>query len=400
MLLICEIIFWVCVALALHTYFGYPMILRSLVWLRTNGKRRIPQATSATTRELPTVTILISAYNEETCIEQRVRNLAQQTIADLPSYQVLIGSDGSSDSTADILTSLSKEYTWLTVHCVSENRGKALMTNDLLDKATGEIILFTDADVLFEPNCVELLLRRFVNEKVGGVEARIIIESPTINADYVLSETAYYDYDTRIRTAQDIFGVVTGMKGQCYALRRKLVEPIPVNDKGAGVTDDLFHSLLALEQGYMMHFEQTAIARTPSAPTLVGEFNRKVRFSATTFATLKHFPRVVFSTKPMLLYSFWSHRIMKWFFPFIMILAFITNSVLLIEGARLYAALFALQVLFYLLAIVGWYLTNRRGIHNRVFTYPTYFVVANIALLVGFIRFLIGNNFTRWEPQR
>jgi cellulose synthase/poly-beta-1,6-N-acetylglucosamine synthase-like glycosyltransferase len=400
MLLICEIIFWVCVALALHTYLGYPLILRGLVWIKTNLKRTSSQTSRTLQGELPSVTVLISAYNEQSCIEQRLRNLAEQTIANSPSYQVLIGSDGSTDATAEILTSLSKEYSWLTVHCVAENRGKALMTNDLLDKAVGDIILFTDADVLFEPDCIELLLKRFAHDKVGGVEARIIIESPTINADYAQSETAYYDYDTRIRTAQDIFGVVTGMKGQCYALRRKLVEPIPVNEKGAGVTDDLFHSLLALEQGYMMHFEQLAIARTPSAPSLAGEFRRKVRFSATTFATLKYFPKVVFSTKPMLLYSFWSHRIMKWYFPFVMILAFITNVALITDGTILYGITLALQVLFYVLALVGWSSSGQQGIHNRVFTYPTYFVVANIALLVGFMRFLSGNNFTRWEPQR
>lgn len=398
MFLICEIIFWVCAALALHTYFGYPMILRGLVWMRTNGKRDTTPTLAR--EELPSVTVLISAYNEEACIEQRVRNLAEQTIANLPTYQVLIGSDGSTDATADILTTLSEEYPWLTVHCFSENRGKALMTNDLLSKAKGEIILFTDADVLFESDCIELLLKRFIHTKIGGVEARVIIESPTNKADYAQSETAYYDYDTNLRALQDTFGVVTGMKGQCYALRRKLVKPIPVNDKGTGVTDDLFHSLLALEQGYMMHFEKSAIARTPSAPSLAGEFRRKVRFSATTFATLKYFPKVVFSTKPMLLYSFWSHRIMKWFFPFIMIVTLVTNTVLATSGITLYVALYVLQILFYLLALMGWYFSGRINTHSRIFSYPMYFVTANVALLVGFVRYISGNNSTRWEPQR
>jgi len=375
------------VAIALHTYFLFPQIIKVIASIigRPNPKH---------STNYPIVTIIISAFNEDKVINERIENLAALDY-NKELLQVLIGSDGSTDGTNEILRSYSERYSWLEPVIFTENRGKAEVCNVLVTQSKGSILVFGDADHFYEPDAVKNIVQYFSDIKVGGVGGIINMRNAVSKTAIGVEEQSYYAYDTPIKIAEGDCGCMIGAHGGFFAVRKSLYEPIPVH---LGVTDDFFISILPLWRGYKVVAARDAISLTFSAPSIKDEFRRKVRFSATSYATLRYFWKLLFDKRIILSYCFWSHRVSKWFFPFIMILSFVTNLILITNNV-IYQIGFYLQCSIYILALIGYILSNF-GVKFRVFSFPFYFVVSNAALFIGFIRFLRKSNVTRWKPLR
>lgn len=367
----------------LSSFLVYPIILKLLTALF--GKVRFSDEYKTT------VSVLISAYNEEKVIRQRVENLATQNY-DFSKVEVLIGSDNSSDKTDEILEELSQKYSWLKTFPYEQRSGKAGVLNKLINEAKNEIIIFTDANTDFDINVFSNLVKYFDDENIGGVCGKLILKSENSDEN---EESRYWSYETIIKKSEGDLGISIAANGGIFAIRKELYTEIPT-DKA--VTDDLFISLKVLSQGFKFAYSHDAIAYENTANSISEEMDRKIRFSATNFQTLLACKELLFNKNILLSYAFWSHKVIRWFLPLFMILIFISNY-FLIPSSEIFRLFFFLQIFFYLAAFAGFILAETRT-RLLIFTLPYYFYLSNYALVKGFVKFLKGQNSVIWESTK
>ncbi|MCU7513021.1 MAG: glycosyltransferase family 2 protein [Ignavibacteria bacterium] len=381
--LIVVILFIFLIFISVHSYILYPVIINIIA--RLKGKN--PEENSY----YPEVSILCSAYNEEKVIENRIKNILSLDY-DLSKIEMLIGSDCSSDRTNEMLLELQKKHPWLKVHVFSERRGKAAVINDLVKLARHEILVFTDANTEFDRNSLKLLLEDFSAPEIGGVSGRLILLEPEANRSESVEEKKYWEYETLIKRAEGRCGILIGANGGIFAIRKKLFREIPTKK---AVTDDFFISLSVLEKDYRFIYRYDAFAFEEVGRSVSLEVKRKIRFASTNFQTMFFFRKLLFNKNILVSYAFWSHKITRWFLPFILIITFLLNILILGNGGFFVAA-FAAQLLFYAAALFG-YILSLFKIRMTAFSLPYFFVVANMALLLGFFRFMSGKHSIIWQ---
>ena len=312
-----EILFWFFIFLPIHSYIFYPL----MIWFISlfYKKNELPSKF-----DLPFVSIIISAYNEEKVILSRIENIEIQNY-DFNRLELIIGSDCSSDNTNEILYSLSEKYSWLSVYTFDERRGKAAVLNDLVKKAKGSIIIFSDANTEFERDAVNNLVKEFTSPIIGGVSGKLELIEPLTYFEKSSQEKKYWEYEVLVKKMEGKIGILIGANGGIFAIRKELFEPIPINN---AVTDDLFITLSVLKRKYKFLYTFNAKAKENTANDLKTEFKRKIRFAATNFQTLAFFRDLLFNKNLILSFSLWSHKVIRWITPFILILILLINLVL------------------------------------------------------------------------
>ena len=305
-----ELIFWLSVFLLFHSYLIYPVTIKIISSFFYKKKYENEAAF--------TISILISAFNEEKVIKERIINIANLNY-NFTQIEVLVGSDCSTDKTNQILTELKGLYPWLSVYLFSQRRGKVSVLNDLAKEAKNEIILFTDANSVFDKDSLKLIVPHFGNKAIGGVSGRLKLIEKEGDSKSKTEEKKYWEYETILKKSEGECGVLIGANGGIFAIRKNLFKEIPLRNP---VTDDLFISLAVLQQGFQFVYEFNSIAYEDVAPKIVDEFKRKIRFSATNFYTLLYFKDLLLSKNILLSYSLWSHKIIRWFTPILLIFNF------------------------------------------------------------------------------
>jgi len=332
------------------------------------------------------VSIIISAHNEESVIGRRIENLFA---LDYPPHRldILIGSDGSTDRTGEIIRAY--RATRLVLHEFSSQRGKSNVLNDLVARARGEYVVFTDANTFFDPQAIKELIRGFrlfpaTCAVVGGLEFREA--EGTLNPDSV-----YWRYETALKKLESHFGTVLGANGAIYAIERARFRPLPA---GTIVDDFLIPMLMRLEGGGSVVFRPSARAWETVPKTIQDEFRRRVRIGAGDAHALRHSWRLLLPGKGMLALSYWSHKVLRWLGPWLLIIIFISN--LLLVDLRWAHALLWAQVSVY---TVGFAAPLVRAVPflGRAAYGTWYFMVLNAALLIGTIKFLAGRATPMWE---
>lgn len=366
----------------IHSYVLYPIIIKV-----------IPQKNEDAigNSHKSTVSIVLSAYNEETVIRRRIENLAEQNF-DFSSLEVLIGSDNSSDKTNELLEELRYKYSWLKVFIFDKRRGKAAVLNDLVEKSKNEILVFTDANSMFDKNALIELIKYFQNNFIGGICGKLILQNPNVNKSENVEEKRYWEYETQIKEDEGRNGILIGANGGIYAIREKLFTKIPTD---RAVTDDLYITLSILSQGYMFKYNGKALAYEDVASSIVSEYKRKIRFSATNFQTLFYFKNLLFNTNILLSFALWSHKIIRWFTSVLLVLLLLTNILLFSEG-QYFKLLLYFQVGFYSSAFCG-FLLRKTKIKFKVFTITFYFLMTNVAMFIGLIKFVFKRHTAYWQ---
>lgn len=377
-------IFWLTILLLVHAYILYPVSL----WTFTQFNRK-PQAVKL--NSYPSISILISAYNEEKVIAERIDNIRNLDY-DFNKLELIIGSDCSSDKTNEILTEKSKEHSWLRTQIFITRRGKASVLNKLVQLAKNEILVFTDANTNFEKDALLKLVSKFSDAKIGGVCGRLDLEEPIANFDRTNREKLYWKYETYLKNLEGDVGILIAANGGIYAIRKNLFIKFP--DKEA-ITDDLYQTFAVLNQDYNFLYASDAIASEEVSKEIMMEFRRKVRFAATNFQTLKFFKRLLFQKKLLISYALWSHKIIRWFVPVILILLLVAN-LLLMNYNQLYYIIFIVQASFYISAIIG-YILNLLKINIPFFSLIYYYVLTNLALFIGLFKFLSKKHTFVWD---
>ncbi len=379
-------IFYILLFIPVNSFILYPFVIFII--------SKFVKAVNYNKDNLPKVSLLIAAYNEEKVIEERLKNIASLDY-DFSKIEVHIGSDYSSDRTNEILLKKQNEYHWLKIHLFKERRGKASVLNDLIKLANYDIVVFSDANTEFKKDALKNLVYQFQEEKIGGVCGKLILTEDEVEKTESVEERKYWLYETVIKESESNLGLLFAANGGIFAIRKKLFEQIPIKK---AVTDDLFISLSVIGKGYKFVYAKDACAVESVGKDVTTEFKRKVRFSATNFQTMTLCFRSIIRQGLLISYAFFSHKISRWFLPFNLILLYLF-SVLLFGKSIIINNLFYLQSLFYLLALLG-YIGTKIRVKFFLFSLPYFFVIANIAVIKGFFKFLNKKHSVIWESTK
>lgn len=374
------ILFWFFAGIVVYAYAGYPVF----VWLaaRVFGRREAPPIVADD--ELPRLTLLIAAHNEGAVIEERLRNGLE---LDYPAdkLEIVVASDGSSDDTADVVRGFAHRGVRLLDYPF--NRGKSATLNAAWHEVSGDVVMLSDANTWFDPRAARLLARWFALPGVGAVCGRLeLIDAATgRNVDGL-----YWRYETFIKRCEGRLGSLLGANGAIYAVRRDRFVPVPPQT----IIDDLVIPLLArMTHGCRLVYEPQAHAREETPFRLSDEFGRRARIGAGGFQCLALLWPLLNPRQGWLAFSFFSHKLLRWVTPFCL-LGMLAASV----GAAAQPfsrVLLAAQAAFYVLAVVGALLPGRRPA-MRLLRLTTLFSYMNLALLVGFWRWVRGRQRGAW----
>ncbi|HET9948912.1 MAG TPA: glycosyltransferase family 2 protein [Longimicrobiales bacterium] len=379
-----ELLFWSVIGLALYVYLGYPLV----AWVagRVLGRevRRAPIQ--------PRVSVVIAAYDEEDGIEARVRNVLA---SDYPPGQleVVIASDGSSDATVERARAVADER----VRVLDlPRRGKAAALAEGARHATGEILVFSDANTEFHERALAELVAPFADEEVGGVAARTeyVLDERTDSAGR--GEDLYWRYDTWLKAAETRTGSVVSAHGGMYAIRRELFRPV----EDPSVTDDFAISTAVVDQGKRLVFEPRAVAYERTMPEGGLEFRRRVRLMTRGLRSVLLRRRLLDPRR----HGFYavalaSRKVLRRLVPLGLPVLLVT-SLALAPTSRLYAAVAAAQLAALFLAALGW-AARRTALGRSPALYaPLYFVLANAAAVLALWNVARGERIEHWTPQR
>jgi len=374
-----QVVFWSCLALGLYPYAGYPLVVALLARLRPRPVARSPIT--------PTVTVVISAYNEARHIEATVANkLAQDYPAD--RLDVMVVSDGSTDGTDDLLRAMAAREPRLTWFRQEPRRGKTAALNSLVERARGEIIVFSDANSMYRPDTVRQLVSVFADPEVGYVSGRMIYVSPdgSVVGDGC---SAYMRYENWLRARETLVGSIVGVDGGVDAVRRQLYRPM-----GDDQLPDFVLPLDVVDQGYRVVFEPTAELCEDALGQASAEFRMRVRVALRALWALRSRAHLLNPfRRPLFAWQLWSHKLLR-YLSFAPLGAACVINLLLAGQARLYSALLAAQGLFWIAAWGG-----SRGSRFAPARLAYYFVLVNAASAVAFVRFMRGEKQVLWQPR-
>lgn len=383
-----AVLFWLAVGCILHTYVLYPLVLVVLdaagqalgTWRYMSGnERRRPPAQLG----LPSVSVLIAAYNEASCIGQRIENLLAQ---DYPAdkLEILVGSDASSDETDAIVQRYAARGVRLSR---GERCGKAGVLTRLLSMAKGDVLVMTDANTDFERDAIRRLVQPLREEEVGLVCGRLSLHSP---AGAPVAEGAYWKLESLLKLYESRRGCVMGANGGIYAVRKELFAPLPPGT----VVDDFVAALRVLEAGFEVRYAPDAVAHEEAAPDHSGEYRRRVRIAAGCFRALSQHRDLMAPRHGFTAFALWSHKILRWFVPHAMVVALVANF-FLAPGSHFYALLLLGQCTAYALAALSLLGLSPRRLHSLA-DGAAHFVEMNAALLVGFVKYSRGTQGQTW----
>ena len=378
-----EALFWIAVALIVWTYAGYPAAL----WLAARIWPR-PNATASIT---PSVSVIVAAHDEADCIRQRIDNLLA---LDYPAdrLEILVGSDGSSDGTADVAAACGSPN--VRVFDYPRRRGKAAVLNDLVAQARGDVLVFADARQRFSHQAVRAMVAHFADPTVGAVGGEVVFVDTRANGSEVVHGVGtYWRYEKAIRRFEARLDSTIGVSGAIYALRSALFVPIP-DDL---ILDDVLIPMQAVALGYRVVHEPDAHAYDRTAPTAAAEFSRKVRTLAGNFQLFATQPWLLMPWRNRVWFQTMSHKLCRLLGPVALALAFVTSAAL--ASKPLYAVALGVQLALYAGALVGLRLRGRPDrpkVPNLLYT----FCLLNWATVVGFTRWLGGTQTVMWQPNK
>jgi cellulose synthase/poly-beta-1,6-N-acetylglucosamine synthase-like glycosyltransferase len=388
MKLAASVILWVSIFLIVYTYLLYPIVLfliysvvqamRDMKYLVVRRDRRV----QTDVRRLPAVSLVIAAHNEELHLPATIENLLR---LDYPRelLEIVIVSDGSDDHTNEILLGAPPDRIRAVI--LSQRGGKANALNAGVEQASHEILVFGDASTLFDRDAMQNLVRHFQDPKVG-VACGFLKFKATVESQQ--TEGVYWKYETILRLMEARLGATMTASGAIYALRKASFQKLS-NDV---VIEDFVIPMRVRKMGYSVVFDPEAVGIEYAAPSVKGEFTRRVRLALGSFRALSELIIVPLDAPARL--AFFSHKLLRWMVPFLLIFALTANAVL--AGVPGYRALLIAQMTLYVWAAAGFLFHERmRKIRFGLLGY--FWLAMNLAFLVGFWRFIAGRQGSAWQ---
>lgn len=378
-----DFLFYASLALIAYAYVGFPL----LVLLRAAVIRRPWKQEPQT----PSVSFIICCHNEERGIRDKILNLLE---LDYPreQLQVLIASDGSTDATEEIVA----EYEEDTIHLLRLPRtGKAGALNAAVAQATGEILVFSDANSLFARDAVRNLVRHFADPQIGCVAGNQCYQKQQRKGATDAGERGYWDFDRVMKLLQSRAGSAISATGAIYAMRRCLFMPVP-----EGVTDDFVISTRVIAQGSRLVFDEEAKCFEPVASGVKSEFRRKTRI-ITRGLTAVLVMRELLNPFRFGFYAvdFFSHKVLRRLVAIPLVVLAITSPLLWNQGL-IFQVFTAGQAICYGAALLGWVVSRFSARVPKPLSVPLFFCMVNLAVLIAVKNLLTGKRITVWNPHR
>ncbi|MBW7907890.1 MAG: glycosyltransferase [Kiritimatiellae bacterium] len=373
-----EALFWISLAGLFYIYVGYPALVLLRARLFPKPVQKAPHRAS--------VSVLISVYGEVAPLEAKLRSLFAAAGAE-QIREVLVGGDGPQPGLRDGVARIGDAR--VRVVEFPERRGKPSVLNDLMRECSGEIVVLTDARQTISGGALVALLENFSDPTVGVVSGELIFVSEPGATSAARGIGAYWRYEKLIRRSESAFGSVPGATGALYAIRRELLEAIPPET----LLDDVAIPMRAIQRGYRCVFESRAeVYDTPSSDARK-ESLRKRRTIAGNAQLVRQWPWILNPARNPAWFAFLSHKLARLLSPFLLILAWIANLLLLEQP--LYWVLGAGQLLLVLMGVCGWLLGL---IHMRAgpLGIPMMFLALNLSTLLALWDAATGRFNVRW----
>lgn len=377
-----ELMFFACTGLIVYVYALYPLA----IWICARLWGRSPATLAAGHAELPAMTLLIAAHNEQSVIGARLENALS---LDYPrdKLEIVVASDGSTDETAAIVRCYADRGVRLLEF--RPNRGKAAALNAAWGALTGDVVLLSDANTWIDPAAPRRLARWFRSAAVDVVCGRLVLVDAQTGRN---ADGLYWRYETFLKRCEARLGALLGANGALYAVRRTAFSPIPPDT----IIDDFVIPLqIALQRQSAPVYDDEAIAREETPAEIRDEFRRRVRIGAGGFQSIRLLWPLIDPRRGWLAFSFVSHKLLRWLCPFFLLGELAAN--LSLCGRPAYAALFIAQWAFLALALAG---ARRRGTGPaiKLVRLSAMFSAMNLALLIGCFRWLAGRQGGAWTP--
>jgi len=376
-----ELFFWIFFGSLIYIFAGYPLLLALLARIRKNNE---PQLNSS----LPKICLIISAYNEEEVIAGKLQNSIDLDYpADLKEIWVI--SDESSDRTDEIVRSFSEQG--IQLFRVEGRKGKTHGISLLVPRLTAGIIVFSDANAIYDRKALLEIVSGFSDPKIGYVVGHARYYTDTIQAN---KEATYWNFEIGIKKLESRLDSVVGGDGAIYAIRRELFEPMADDD-----INDFVNPLQIRLKGYRGLFNEKAFCYEHSAENMLKEFKRKRRIVNRSWRGLFKNSGVLNPLRTGIFsWQIFSHKLLRWLAGFFLILLLVSN--VLLTGNPFYDFMLLLQIVFYLLAALGIQAEMAGRKSSVFFSIPAYFVLVNIASTLGIIDNQFGRKYTTWNTIR
>lgn len=380
-----QIAFWIFFGLLAYAFAGYFVVLKILspIVRRLRKPHRVDES------HRPTISLVISLHNEEKHIAQRIDSFEA---LDYPpdKIELILGDDCSTDRTREIIRERMKNNPRIRLIEFDTHQGKTEVINKVVPQLTSEIVAFSDANTFWKPESARLLARHFADPRVGAACGHMDLLDPAGQNP----EDRYWQGEAAMKMLENDLGVLLGATGGIYMMRRELFRPLQSN---VIQIDDFIWPLRVYEHGKIGVYERGAVANEEVSHTVEGEFRRKVRIGTGDYRAIKECWRLLMPWKGWVAFCFWSHKVLRWLAPFLLIALLAVNAFLLEH--LLYQITFALQLAFYASALVGKLLSRQRHIIADLFRVPYYFVGSNLALLLGFFKCVTGRQKAAWSEK-
>ena len=385
-MLVFQIIFWFSVLMVFHSYVFFPTLVKVLA---RNKQLKFPRIKK---EDLPMISILVAAFNEEEVIAEKIESIYKCNYA-TNKFELFIGSDNSSDKTNEIVQAFADKYPNLTFVHYTKRRGKQNVINDLFQLSTGSILILTDANVIFDVDTLQEIAKPFSQQNIGLVDTNMINRGLKIEG-ISHQEKAYISREVLIKHNESVvWGSMMGPFGGCYAIRREDYSQVPAN----ALVDDFYINMKIFEKGKLAINNLDAKVYEDVSNNLKDEFTRKIRIATGSFQNLKWFGHLLWPLNNGVAFTFLSHKVLRWVGPFYIIFAFISTLFLL--SLPFYQLALLLQVLAMLIPLLD-YLLRKMNIHNRILRFITHFYSMNLALFIGFFRFIKGVDSGIWKVTK
>lgn len=391
-MLAAKIVFWVSLLVIFYSYIGYGILLWVLLKLKAVFSFNKDKMQEQQDFE-PEVTLVIAAFNEAAFIQKKIEN---SLALDYPAGKLkfLFVADGSSDDTVNIL----QQYPQIDLHYKPEREGKSMAINRVIPFVTTDFVVFSDANTLLNRDCIKAIVKHYKDPTIGAVAGEKVVSDQSGEAGIAgAGEGLYWKYESFLKKMDARFYSVVGAAGELFSIRTALFEPVQKHV----LLDDFIISMKICKKGYRVMYEPKAYATEAPSFSLKEEQKRKIRISAGGWQS-------VFMLKPLLnmfkygrlSFQYISHRVLRWIVcPWLLPALFIANWVLLYSNQQFYTIVFWCQCIFYLSAFIGWLLAQL-NIRVKLLYVPYYFVFMNVALYLGFVRFMNKTQTVLWDKAK
>lgn len=369
------------ITLILFPYVFYPIVLMLLPKREKN---------ETIEKKIYSVTLYIAAYNEEGVIGEKLKN-SMELDTSLCSLEIVVGSDGSTDKTNDIVQEYMKQYDNIRLLNFTDRAGKVNVLNRGIPLCKGEIILLSDANAMYNKDCLKSILPHFLNNVVGCVagEKRVADNRGVISEN----EGFYWKLESKIKKLESEVATVIGADGACYAIRKSLFDVLPKDTS----VDDFLLSMKIVEKGYVIEYEPNAYSYEETGSDIHQELKRKIRIAAGNFYNMQFLKN--FIACDLLSFMYIGHKFLRWISPFLYFVLTLLLGYLALEDIR-GIFLFILLLITYVIPVLKYKNICNWITDNKIGNICSYFYLTVWAQFIGYLKYKSGSQKAIWETIR